>query len=699
RELEARLGRSFVPVFADDCAPAGAQTISYEPSSSMASLANLSDRDLFDLCARTSQRPVEDGRPICVYVSDDAGALCAAAFAAYSDRPLVELDSASIVEERPSSVTVVVSSELLATKGTEWLQQRVRALAGGSTPFGILTARGEPALSRFVARSLRRVPAQRGVAEMVWIPEAKPFGFDESGGTRFADMRAMDARGPSAQVLYFRGHGREYCAQSGRLCSRPAWSDEMRACVHGLECIADEWARKPARDVRSDVVFLENCKGGRFLGGLDPFQNLTTMLVEGGASTVFASSGRYYADELTPLLSLRLMADGWTFGRIARALNRFHEQRFGTLDYVLLFGDPEGTPFADREPMPELEATGDGLELRFRVGAPIASDAEFFLIRRGATSLDDGPYTCSEHPPEPSGMRALLLRLDDTYAVMIVLGGRGATGELVFHRRPPIDADVFAAASHLVERLAVLATAEDALVQRRASALGRVLQDAGAAVAMAIRRGSASMHENLGLSSLERNVADAASDLALQHARSVAREVANVGWLETIYAEAGRLDHLPETYGSSHCPTCELPLLSCHYQVFGLRPDHRERFECERCGAVCDVLSGSSHVWIEAPSQVALGERFEARVRGKNGTDTRLYLGAAATIGYIPTSKYELTAVNCPAVVPAGGEFTITFDCRLDESVRANIYDLRAILSMNGALALANRSIMYKRPA
>jgi hypothetical protein len=682
-ELSARLGHFFMPVIGSDD-----EDTPYEPSSSLSALAGLSDRELFERCAHSGARD----RGVCAYVTGDAGGwLCAAAFAAFSDRRLVPLD----VDRRPEparSITVVVSSEVLTARGTDWVQERVRALFPGRPPLGILSAHDERELSRFVARSVRRMPKPRGVAEVTWMPEAKPYGFDDAGVAQVPEMRAMPDRNPEAQILVFRGHSREYCGQSGRLCSRAVWSDEKLACVRGLECVADVFARTPTRDIRSDIVFLDGCFGGRFPGSVEPNQNLTTQLIEAGTSAVFTSAGRYYEDRFTPLLSVRLMASGWSFGRVARAVNRVLAQRYGTLDFVLLFGDPEGVPFSDCEPLPELEARVENGEVSFHVETPIASDPQIFLVRSSA--FGDGPHSCRRHP---GGMSAVLLRLDDEHAVMIVLGGRGAAGEIVFGRRPPVDLGVLSAASKLVERLVLLPTAKDAALDERVSALGEMLHARGTVATMA-RLGTTSMLENDQLSRYERSVAEAAADLAVRHARACRAAIAYGGWLESFYEELGQMDLLPETFGSATCPNCSLPLLSCNYRVFvAARTDDRERLECERCGVICDVLAGSRLIWLEAPTETRLGASFEARVRGTNGSDLPVYLGAEAFVAYVDPAKWETRVVSCPSRVGPGESFTVTFECRVDPSARAHVYELRALLSMNGTLALANRRVVYRR--
>lgn len=720
RELEARFGRSFVPVIgrSDGSADARAEAdvVSYE-SASASVMSSLSERELFEKCAERAASSVGDERAdaaICAYVTNDAGAwLCAAAFAAFSGRRLVPLEgdanadaNAEASTRRPRSVTVIVSSALLTEKGTDWVRHRVHALFPEAPPFGILTAHDEGELSRFVARWLRREPKPRGVADACWMPGEKPYGFDDDGKALVPDLRLMPAARSRARraddpndapVVFFRGHSREYCGQGGRLCSRSVWSEEKLMCIRGHECVADGWARTPTRDLRSDVVFLDNCYGSRFPGSLEPLHNLTTQLVEAGTLAVFGSAGRYYIDELTPLLSLRLMAAGWKLGDIARALNRLGNQRFGTVECVLLFGDPEGVPFSDREPLPELEASVSPSTCSLQIAKPIAGAAEVFLVR---SAIGDGPFSCYEQPAHtPNGMRALLFRLDDAHAALMVLGGHGFSGKLVFSRRPPVDLAVLSAAAQLVERLVLVPTAKDDDLDQRTSALRMLLQSRAAATRLA-RMGTTSVEESSQLLGYEQGVAQAAADLAMQHARAVRKAIELGGWLDTLYQESDQMDLLPETFGSggSTCPRCGLPLLMCHYRVFGTGRAHdRTRFECERCHVICDVLAGSALIVIDAPAEVRLGDHFEARVRGTNDTNLPVYLGADAIVAYIDPTKAEIDLVSCPSRVEPGEPFLVTFDIRVDPSIRAHIFDLRAVLSMNGALAIANGRIRYQR--
>lgn len=718
RDLETSMGFGFVPILGRS---SERESVSFRQATSGAktsALEGLSTRELADACAR-SISPDNEGTRLVAYVrGDDDAYLCATAFAAFSGRRLFVLDE----DEgglTPTSITVVVSSTLLDAKGTDWVQHRVRALFPVDPPCGILTAHDEQTLSVFIARSLLRIPKPRGIAEVAWVSDTRPFGIDEEGVSHIPDMRTMpppELQRPAAlrrasadqpktaRVLFYRGHSREYCGQSGRLCSRKVWSEEKLACVRGLECVTDGWARTPARDVESDAVFLDSCMGARVPGALEPLQNVTLQLIEAGTSAVFTSAGRYYIDEFTPLLSLRLMASGWSFGRVAHALNRVLRQRYGALGSILLFGDPEGLPYADREALPELAAkvtkgASGWDEITFPVASPIASEAEVFLVRGDAVrAIGEGaPHHCYRHPDAPAGMGAMLLRLDDLHAALLVLGGRGAVGDLVFSQRPPFDVAQAAAAAELVERLVLLPTSDEAGLSEQTTALRRIVETRAIATG-ATRLGISTMEQMSELARYERSISDAAGALAMEHARASCRAINFGGWLDSYYLEGGKMDMLPETFGSATCPTCGLPVLSCHYQVFGAgRPTLRERFECERCGVICDVVTGTHQVWIESPAEVPLGDRFEAHVRGVNDTDLPLFLGADAFVAYVDPAKCEVNVMSCPSHIAPRSPFTITFGCRVDPAVRAHAYDLRALLSMNGALALANRRVIYTR--
>lgn len=718
RDLEASLGFGFVPILGRS---SESESVSFQQASSgkmTSALAALSTRELADACARSISPRANESTHLVAYVhGDDDAYLCATAFAAFAGRRLFVLDG----DDRgltPTSITVVVSSTLLDAKGTDWVQHRVRALFPADPPCGILTAHDEQTLSVFVARSLLRTPKPKGIAEVAWVSDTRPFGIDEEGVSHVPDMRTMpppELRSPTlrkpsadqpmtARVLFYRGHSREYCGQSGRLCSRKAWSEEKLACVRGLECVTDGWARTPARDVESDAVFLDSCMGARVPGALEPLQNVTLQLIEAGTSAVFTSAGRYYIDEFTPLLSLRLMASGWSFGRVAHALNRVLRQRYGALGSILLFGDPEGLPYADREALPELDAkltrgASGWDEITFPVTRPIASEAEVFLVRGEAVrAIGEGaPHHCYRHPDAPAGMGAMLLRLDDLHAALLVLGGRGAVGDLVFSQRPPFDVAQAAAAAELVERLVLLPTSDEAGLSEQTTALRRIVETRAIATG-ATRLGISTMEQMSELTRYERSITDAATALAMEHARASCRAINFGGWLDSYYLEAGKMDMLPETFGLASCPACGLPMLTCHYQVFGAgRPTPRERFECERCGVICDVVEHTHPIWLESPVEVRLGDRFEAHVHGVNDTGLPLFLGADAFVAYVDPAKCEVAVVSCPSRVDPQSPFTITFGCRVDPAVRAHAYDFRALLSMNGALALANRRVIYTR--
>lgn len=717
-DIEARLGARFVPVL-------GVGAASYEPSPLARSLAPVADRPeaLFEPCAATIGTDDASSNVTAYVPGDREGLLCAAAFAAFSKRPLVSLESApgGGASSRISSVTVVASSALLTTRGTDWIRGRVHALFPGAR-FGVLTAGDERDLSAFVARVLERAPSPRGVADVDYAPDTRPYGIHEDGACFVPDLATMPPLGRSVagKVLFFRGHSREYCGQRGRLCSRSVLvPDDKITCVSGLECVAESFGRSPTRDVRGDIVFLDLCSGGKFPGSLEPFRNLTTQLIEGGASAVFTSAGRYYVDELTPVLIMRLMGTGdFTLGAIAEVINAFQRQRYGTVDCVLLFGDPETIPFSDRAPLAEIERSSITLasgsnqteELTIHITRPIPSNVEIFLLRDEAAALFiEAPYTCYRHPSAFADMQALLLRLDDRHAALIVIGGQGATGDIAFGRQPPVDLSVFSAASELVARVALLPTAstdDDPLLAANAAALGETLAQTRASAAAAVRLGCKSPAETAQLRVHQEGVENAAKELAAQHARASRKAILWSGWLESYYVERGQMDMLREALHegdpSRRCPlhpTDPAPLLACRYRVFGAgRADDRERLECERCGVVCDVIVGAPLLWIEAPTEAHLGDVFEARVHGRSASaDVPAFLGVDAFVAYIDPAKSNIKVRSCPSRVDPGDNFTIVLECLVDPEVRAHAYDLRAIVSMNGVLALASRRVLYRR--
>lgn len=695
-----------VPVLGDGQSTAGVAV--YRPTPSLRELEKLGDIGAAALmvASRINQRNHDSDR-LTVVVDGDEMLSVGVTHAALNHRKIVSVRSAETLKEalavdRVRSVALVASLDWLSGIGFDALNEVFERAGGGSPPsWGILTAQSAEALSRLVARTALRAPSARAeMALLHWGREARHVSPTTPGFSTYdlssAEKREIDEilRRPSPLALVA-GHGRDYCALEGNLCTRPASEGpDSRACVMGLECANPAWPRRSATSLPYEFVVLDVCDAAKLQGSFAPNMNIALRILEGRALGVLAPFRGLPSFPVGAPLVWKLARTGCTLGEIARELNIAVTRVQGIASPYVLFGDPDHVVFEGAAARDEIEISRLDAQ-RVRVKIHGARDSRLADVLFGP-SIEGGaprPYYLCRAPRswEHESSRVLLFP-DGRRSVLAIdtPGMRGESGplQLDFTTAPPFDLGLVAEAVRLLEyvdlekSLGGEGSVRD--LRARLEGHGGVLHASADKVIPLSRPYQFMVALRDGLARVQETV----------------RREALLRWAARLVEAKGELARCMEivtgmyiTYGAQRripgeCPLCSnLLLIEYDYHFSHRESSRRVRRACERCRDLSDSPPGTPLLSMKMPRALRPGATFTAEIIGDNDGDSPLEIEACAVFAHRDVHGSVAPAEPTVRVrVPARSRFVVPLTCRVDETILRHAFALRALLFIRGDL-------------
>ncbi|MFV8751439.1 hypothetical protein ACNOYE_12915 [Nannocystaceae bacterium ST9] len=600
---------------------------------------------------------------------------------------------------------------------------RVRALA-----WGMLVATDPATLARLVGKALlqpeiiARYAGERGVvfttgaaaSDWIHLPVYDPHARGEGPLTVVDDRHVVDKTSETIvarawSMMFFKGHGRAYCALQGHLCgARPpsaAPESALATCVLGMDCASPrDGAYRPGfpafpridpRRYDTPVMVMDCCGTGNwsFPSWAEGIPSVSLLALAGAASGIITG------DQVTMTRSGGYLDVLWALGSSAtlgEALARLDDTRpeaTARLPYFLL-GDPELPAGRERWPGWFTEAPLDASRSPWRASLPI-DPAPFVGVRLPESDLERAWTSFVRTDDRGVELRApRLFQSTRGAALWTSLAGvdpSRATVELqIEHRRSlALPAGLVHAAARLDERLAAWGEGLRAHAGGLRKAADRIGQLAG---------------KLRGLE--QRAIVGRAQDF------EVAIELAERGWRDAnlgvlraaieSFAAGGlwpyRMWSVGNFVGESRaerCPYCGLaPTLLRRY--FQPPEAAREQWECVQCALIQDrPAEPGPRLHFHMPDRIALGETVRAEFELDNPRGGQARVGAGMILvdglahGVITRPLGELDFTLAP-----GESFVGRFELALPEPPTiAHLYWARALILLDGEWLLASRPL------
>jgi hypothetical protein len=662
---------------------------------------------------------------LCVIVEGDEMQALGAAHAALARRRIVSIRSAMdlgplLAAELVRSLVIVASADWFSNVGFEEIRLALSEAGFGTPPmWGILTGSTAPALSRLIARTALRVPASVPEAALVFWGERTRLRLPKDARVRTQDLSSArpedldESRRRPLPLAIVTGHGRDYCALEGNLCTRPGPEDrESMACLAGLECSKPGWPRRSVAALPYATVVLEVCEAGKLQGSFVPNVNIALRFLESHAVTVLAPFRPVPLTQIVSPIVWKLARTGRCMGEIACHVNAAISIVHGLASPYILFGDPDQVVFdvasisaPNGAPAP-VDMTVSRLDAdRWRIAIPRSFEpqpaGDFWFGPPLGPAGDERPLYLCQAPTwwEDGDNRALLLSNARGCVLGVDAPGQPADQaplELEFTTRAPFDLELLSEASNLLDCIAL----EGSLVGTDLVKEMRARLDGHAGAVMV------SGERPIPLTGSYRRLVALRDGMACL-VGALRREVLR-RWASRLDSAHGDLAqcmentvNVPLFYGKQRavrrrCPLCGGGvLIEYDYHLSYREGSRRTRYQCERCRDLCDVPAGEPMVVLRMPRVLRRGEPVVVELEGESSVDRKREIEACLVFAHADAGGVVAVLPSTMTVrVEARGRFVAAFTVRPDETLRKHAFALRALALVGGRLFWASAPFM-----
>lgn len=588
---------------------------------------------------------------ICVVFEGDQASSAGRRYAALQNKHLLVVSKSGKyigppISGAPKSILMIASRALSCRKGWGFFRRIAVVLSSGSSdvPWGLITCQEQSELEGYLER----------------LSDCGAYGSDDTSRRESID--------------FAKGHGRSYCADSGRLCTSMASSYSLE-CSNIFTCVFP--ARKvPERRSSALIVVIDSCCAASLLQAgpeSSGLRNIALEQIRRGALAVIAPHATQIEDEGVELVARTLASLGYAAGAIASTLNDFIRRRHGESGDFVVLGDPDFLPAASKKAVEVAPWTVSAFEWQFELPYQGDEVGVFYCASPDLLAVAALPLHVISSP-----LGIVLLRERDRI-LLLVRGMRRDRISVRLTSVPPLSEEDLRSVSSLAGLFPVRA---------RDETLESMLGEAEVGFGGMIGGDTSSEAVYRYLSGFRTELFSAAKAASRRLADTLAVLPTEGFWL---------FRHLSNTRGvrfegfldaeRKKCPHCDLALRSRPYRTGHHPADNRILLECERCMLVADHPRSCPPFYVFAPAEVGTDQKFTVLIRGGAWEEFR-HGAARVCIDLLDQGRASIQIqeiLESPSL-DADGFWEFQFDIKFSEGTIYHLYNIHAIVIVNGKI-------------